>query len=222
MWMYRCHLQTIIHLLTSLMLRLPCPDESCAMPATLDTLPPTSGKKRSIYWYVESNGMLVSLFIMNVIVDEVAITSFEVWSWHYTQGTEKKHKNISISINNSTADSNPKLPKWQSSCSVCWQQIKQNIKGSHLQHSMYKEKWKASCKSYKYLHPPTAIYKNTNSQFQFPVIDPENSGPCHTLFNSSSIIHQLPIPYTKSHHSSCNILDVIFTWPAASYVQGRW
>jgi hypothetical protein len=34
--------QTIAHLLTSLMLRLPCPDGSCAMPATLDNLSPTS------------------------------------------------------------------------------------------------------------------------------------------------------------------------------------
>ena len=213
------------------MLRIPCPDESCAMPATLDTLPPTSGTKQSIYRFVESNGMLVSPFTMNVIVDGSGHNQFQymilaLYSRDWGGGT----KNISVSINNSTTDSNLELPNWQSSCSVCWQQIKQKIKSSHLQHRMYKDKWKISCKSHKYLPPPTAIHKNINSQFQFPVVmDPENSIPCHlhisnyrkTIFNYSSIIHQLPIqiPYRKSHHSSCNILDAIFTWPTASYVR---
>ena len=209
------------------MLRLPCPDESCAMPATLDTLPPTSGTKQSIYWSVESNGMLVPPFTMIVIVDGSGHNKFQGMILAlYSRDWEKI---TTISINNRTADSNLELPNWQPSCSVCWQQIKQKIKSSHLQHPMYKEKWKISCKSHKYLHPPTAIHKNINSQFQFPVMDPENSVPRHlhtskyrkTIFNSSSIIHQLPIqtPYRKSHHSSCNILDVIFTWPTASYVR---
>ena len=89
------------------------------------------------------------------------------WKWPYPisrydpgitlEGLRKKHKNISISINNSTDDSYLLLPNWQSSSSVCWQQIKHIIKISHLQHPVYKEKYKISCKYHKYLHPPTAV-----------------------------------------------------------------
>lgn len=172
------------------MLRLPCPDESCAMPATLDNLPPTSGTKQSIYWFVESNGMLVSPFTMNVIGDGSGHNQFQgmILALYSRDWEGKKKKNISVSINNSTAVSTLELPNWQSSFSLCWQQIKQKIKSSHLQHPMYKEKWKISCKSHKYLHPPTAIHKNINSQFQFPVPSYLHISKYRKMiFNSSSI-----------------------------------
>jgi len=166
--MYRCHLQTDYHPLTDITYVETSLSRWIMCHACYTGHSPTHIWNKTIH-------LLICKIQLNVGIT-IYYECDSWWSGHnqfwgmilalYSRDWgKKKHKNINVSISNSTADSNLELPKLQSSCSVCWQQIKQKIKGSHLKHPMYKQKWKVSCKSHKYLHHPTAIYKNINSQF---------------------------------------------------------
>jgi hypothetical protein len=111
------------------------------------------------------NGMLVSSFTMNMKFDGSGHKQFQGMILALYWRDWEKYKNLRLRKGNGTADSNLELPNWQSSCSVCWQQIKHKIKISHLQYTMQKDKWKISYESHKNVHPPTANTRISTSKF---------------------------------------------------------